>query len=287
LSADLLDGETYDARLELPGWSTAAFDDAAWAPATVVNDASTRLLVADATPGVRTTQALAPVTVKELKPGLFIYDLAQNMVGWVRLRAQATAGSTVTLRFAEVLNTDGSLYTTNLRGARATDTYTFRGGAAETYEPRFTTHGFRYVELAGDTGRLAAKPDLTTITGVVAQSVTPTTGEFATSSAMINQLQSNIVWGQRGNFVSVPTDCPQRDERLGWMGDAQIFVRTATFNMDVASFFTKWMRDVVDAQMANGAFSETSPNGGFPAFPCADDTLSAPLSAPSLSLRPR
>jgi alpha-L-rhamnosidase len=263
LAADLLDGETYDARLEIPGWATAGFADAAWAGALVLGDASARRLVADATAGVRVTQELVPTSVKELRPGVFIFDLAQNMVGWTRLRAQATAGATVTLRFAEVLNADGSLYTTNLRGARATDTYTFRGGAVETFEPRFTTHGFRYVELAGDTAALAAKPGLTTLTGIVAHSATPPTGELATSSSMIDRLQSNIVWGQRGNFVSVPTDCPQRDERLGWMGDAQIFARTSTFNMDVASFFTKWMRDVVDAQQASGAFSETSPNPGF------------------------
>jgi alpha-L-rhamnosidase len=217
--------------------------------------ATTRRLVADSTAGVQVTEELKAATMNEVKPGTFIFDLKQNMVGWARLRVQGSAGATATLRFGEVLNPDGTLYTENLRAAKATDTYTLRGGAEEIYEPRFTFHGFRYVELTGNVMR----PTVASITGIVAHSAMPVTGTFTTSSALVNQLQSNIVWGQRGNFVSVPTDCPQRDERLGWMGDALIFARTATFNTDVASFYTKWLRDVDEAQSSAGVFANVSP----------------------------
>ncbi|WP_394846111.1 glycoside hydrolase family 78 protein [Pendulispora brunnea] len=261
VAADLLDGEVYDARNELDGWSTAHYDDGAWPAVQVIpNDAPSRALVADVTAGVRSTQELTPVSVQEMRPGVFLFDLGQNMVGRARLRVQGARGSTLQLRFGEVLNPDGTLYTDNLRGAKATDVYTLRGGAEEIFDPHFTTHGFRYVELSGDTAALAKKPDASTITGVVLHSYMTPSGAFATSSSLINRLQSNIVWGQRGNFVSVPTDCPQRDERLGWLGDAQVFARTSTFNMDVASFFTKWTRDVDDAQSPNGAFPDFAPS---------------------------
>ena len=155
-----------------------------------------------------------------------------------------------------MLNPDGSVYTTNLRGARATDQYTLRGDEKpEVFEPSFTFHGFRYVEVTGFPG----KPGKGAITGVVISSATEPTGTFACSSPLVNQLQHNIVWGQRGNYLEVPTDCPQRDERLGWMGDAQIFVRTGCFNFDIAGFMTKWMRDVEDAQSPQGGFSDVSP----------------------------
>jgi alpha-L-rhamnosidase len=161
----------------------------------------------------------------------------------------------VTIRHAEALNPDGTIYTTNLRFARATDSYVLKGEGEEVYEPRFTFHGFRYVEVTGYPG----EPPLEAITGCVVHSATPPSGSFECSSPMVNKLQSNIVWGQRGNFLSIPTDCPQRDERLGWMGDAQVFVRTASFNMDVSSFFEKWMVDVEDAQSSEGAFPDVAP----------------------------
>jgi len=264
VSADNLDGETYDARLEMPGWDGPGFDDTTWPAATVIVD-NTRNLVADVTAGVQVIQEIDAKTVKATTAGTYVFDLGQNMVGWARLRLSGTAGTRATLRFAEVLNPDGTPYYTNLRGAKATDQYVFKGGGQEVYEPRFTFHGFRYVELAGAT----QPPALDAITGVVLHSAMPLTGTFVTSSSMINQLQSNILWGQKGNFLSIPTDCPQRDERLGWMGDALIFVRTATFNMDVASFFTKWTRDVDDGQTTAGAFGNVSPNvdqSGTPAW---------------------
>ena len=253
LQGDLLMGETYDARLEIPGWDTVACADSAWKPALVTAPSVT--LVASCDAPVRATQELKPISVKEPIVGHFVFDLGQNMVGWARLKTQGLRGSQITLRFAEILNPDGTLYTTNLRGAKATDQYTLKGGGAEIYEPRFTFHGFRYVELIGFPG----VPTAEAITGVVVHSDAPPSGHFACSDPMLNRLQSNINWGQRGNFVSIPTDCPQRDERLGWMGDAQIFVGTATYNMDVASFFTKWMVDVEDAQKPDGAFADVSP----------------------------
>ena len=218
-------------------------------------DGSPAKLVATRDPEIRVTQELKPLRITQPKAGNYIYDMGQNMVGVVRLRVRGAAGTKVQLRFAEMLNPDGTAYTANLRAARATDTYICSGEGVEVWEPRFTFHGFRYVEVTGFPGA----PGLDAITGLVIGSDIPKTGTFSTSSQLVNQLQSNIDWGQRGNFLSVPTDCPQRDERLGWMGDAQIFVRTATYNRDVSSFFEKWMQDVDDAQAADGGFSDVSP----------------------------
>jgi alpha-L-rhamnosidase len=186
-------------------------------------------------------------------------------VGVVRLKVSAPAGTEVTLRHAEMLNPDGTLYTKNLRGAPSIDHYICKGTGVETWQPRFTFHGFRYVELTG----LSNQPASDAVTGIVIASDTSRTGEFACSDARINQLQSNIQWGQRGNYISIPTDCPQRDERLGWMGDAEVFIRTATYNADVAAFFSKWLVDVDDGQSAAGVFGDVSPNtggGGAPAW---------------------
>ena len=227
----------------MPGWDSPGFNDASWQPASVVTDQ--RNLVADVTAGVQVIQELNAKTVKHTAPGTYVFDLGQNMVGWARLTLKGDAGSTATLRFAEVLNPDGTPYFTNLRGAKATDQYTFKGGAAK----RSTSRASPFTGFAMSSCRASAKLPLSARSP--ASSCTRPHRQPARSRhrrPMINQLQSNIVWGQKGNFVSVPTDCPQRDERLGWMGDAHIFVRTATFNMDVASFFTKWTRDVDDGQ---------------------------------------
>jgi alpha-L-rhamnosidase len=253
LQSDMLMGETYDARRELPGWNKAGFDDSKW-QAVQMEKVEIPLVAAPDGP-VRKMTELKPRAITEPKPGHYIFDLGQNMVGWARLKLRGEAGTTVTVKFVEMLNPDGTIYTANLRGAKCTDYYTLKGGRAETWEPRFTFHGFRYVELTGFPG----KPDLDTVTGIVTYSDTPPVGKFECSNPLVNQLQSNIVWGQRGNFLAVPTDCPQRDERLGWMGDAQIFVRTATYNMDVSRFFTKWCQDVEDAQRPDGSFTDVSP----------------------------
>jgi alpha-L-rhamnosidase len=254
LYSDFLVGESYDARQEIAGWSEPGFDDSDWYPVGIEAVGSIPL-IAQPDEGVKVTGEVAAKAVTEPASGVYVFDMGQNMVGWVRLRVEGEAGTKVTLRHAEALNPDGTIYTTNLRFARATDRYTLKGEGEEVYEPRFTFHGFRYVEVTGYPG----EPPLEAIIGRVAHSATPPAGAFECSSPMVNQLQSNIVWGQRGNFLSIPTDCPQRDERLGWMGDAQIFVRTASFNMDVSSFFEKWMVDVEDAQSPEGAFPDVAP----------------------------
>ena len=259
-ASDLLDGETYDARREMAGWYAPGFaPGAGWAKAVVNAPTAPPDLVAQPDDGIQVETTITPISMKTMASGARLYDLGQNIAGWVRLVATGPAGATLILRHGEVLNPDGSLYTTNLRGAAATDTYTLRGGAA-MYEPHATIHGFRYVELSGDVAKLTAAPSLGTITAVVAHAATQPTGTHVTSDANVNKLVANIVWSQKDNFTAVPSDCPQRDERLGWMGDAQIFAMTATLNMDVAAFYTKWMRDVDGAQQASGAFTNVSPN---------------------------
>lgn len=254
ISSDLLMGEHYDARKEMPGWDTAEFVDKNWEPVVLVDKPRAKL-VAQPSESVRVMQWIEPVEMTEPKKGVYVFDLGQNFAGWVRLKVKGKAGAKITLRHAERLNPDGSIYTTNLRDAKATDTYVLKGGGEEVFEPRFTFHGFQYVEVAGFPG----VPDKDTITGCAIYSAALPAGSFECSNPMVNQLYRNLIWSQRGNYLSIPTDCPQRDERLGWMGDAQIFIRTGTFNMDIAAFFTKWMRDVVDAQSGEGAFPDFAP----------------------------
>lgn len=254
-SSDLLDGEAYDARRETSGWNGPGFDDSAWQLADVAKRVDTRL-VAQPNEPIRVTREIKPVAVNEPKPGVYVFDMGQNMVGWCRLQAKGEAGTTVKLRHAEMLNPDGTIYTDNLRAARQTDTYIMRGGNIATFEPHFTYHGFRYVEVTG----LAYRPDPSSLTGRVVNSAMVQTGSFECSEPLLNKLWQNILWTQRGNMHSIPTDCPQRDERLGWMGDIQIFVGAGIFNMDMAAFFTKWMRDVRDAQAEDGRFADFSPH---------------------------
>ena len=253
VSSDLLMGETYDARKDLGDWANAEYTEKDWArPET--ESLGTVPLVAQVGPSVKQVVTLKPKSITE-KNGAYLFDMGQNMVGWVRLKVKGKPGTAITLRHAEILNPDGTIYVTNLRGAKATDTYIARSGGMETFEPSFTFHGFRYVEVSGVT----EKPTLDSVTGIVVSSMVAPTGSFVCSNPMINQLQKNIEWGQRGNYLEVPTDCPQRDERLGWMGDAQVFIRTACFNDNVAALMNKWVQDVADAQGENGAFSDVSP----------------------------
>jgi alpha-L-rhamnosidase len=257
LESDMLMGESYDSQKELTGWSDPGYGDASWWPVDVFAD-SGAALVATNGPVVKRQETLRPVNIHKV-PGLkprWIFDFGQNMVGWVRLCIRGEKGTTIIIRHAEALKPDGTLYTANLRTARSTDHYTLKGGEEEVWEPRFTFHGFRYAELAG----FPDTPTEETMTGIVVHSEIPPIGTFECSDPLINQLQHNIVWGQKGNFVDVPTDCPQRDERLGWTGDAQVFIRTAAFNRDVAGFFTKWTLDLEDAQYPNGVYPSVVPN---------------------------
>jgi len=256
LETDFLMGEIYDGRKEMPGWDTHRFDDSSW-DEVAVTDNSEGIGIVQSYPG-ETVQKIMEIKPKELTEpdeGVYVFDMGQNFAGWVRLKVNGKAGTKVVLRFAEILNPDGTIYTENLREARCTDTYILKGTGKELWEPQFTFHGFRYVEITGYPG----KPGLDAVTGVVVHSAIPITGSFECSNPMVNQLFSNIVWSQRGNFIELPTDCPQRDERLGWTGDAQIFIRTATYNMDVSAFFTKWLVDLEDAQSDEGGFPDVAP----------------------------
>lgn len=213
-------------------------------------------LQAYAAPPIRVTQELKPVRIIPRDPGTWIVDFGQNFAGVVRLHARAPRGTVVQLRHGEMLHPDGRLMVENLRRARATDRYTFRGDSrGETWQPRFTYHGFQFVEIQG----LPRAPRAEDITGLVLHNDTPLTSQFACSDEVMTRFWRNTQWTQRANFVEMPTDCPQRDERLGWMGDAQVYVRTATFNADVAAFFTKWLDDVVEAQREFGAYPDYCP----------------------------
>lgn len=206
---------------------------------------------------VRRMTELRPVRITEPRPGVYVFDMGQNFAGWARLHLIGTTGKKIVLRFAEMLNPDGTIYTANLRAARCTDTYICKGGD-ETWEPRFTFHGFRYVEVTG----LDQKPDKGTITGIVLSSDAPRTSGFTCSNPLLNRLYENIVWGQRSNYLEVPTDCPQRDERMGWSGDAQVFIGTGVYNEDVAAFFTAWLNTYNDDQYPDGGYPNVAPRGG-------------------------
>ena len=255
LVSDIYDGEVYDARLEKPGWSAAGYDDKDWKGVRVM-ETPKAMIVAPAGPPVEKIDELKPVKVFSTPAGETVLDMGQNMVGWVRFRVTAPAGTTISLRHAEVLDSKGNFYTANLRTAKETIRYIARGGGEEVYEPRFTFQGFRYVAVSGWPGEVKADE----FTGIVVHSAMRRTGSFETSNEMLNQLEHNIIWGQKGNFVDVPTDCPQRDERLGWTGDAQVFAPTASFNFDTASFYTKWLKDVALDQEDDGAVPFVIPN---------------------------
>jgi alpha-L-rhamnosidase len=255
IASELYNGETYDARLEKLGWNQPSFSDFTW-DAAVIAPSPAAALVAQNYQPIRVEDTLKPKSAKNTAPGVYLFDLGQNMVGWERLRASGPAGTKIQLRFGEVLTSKGDLYTDNLRTADATDTYILRGEGEEVFEPHFTFHGFRYIEVTGYPG---GAPPTGAVEGVVFYTAAPLTMQFHTANAKVNQLWSNILWGQRGNFLSVPTDCPQRDERMGWMGDAQVFWRTATYNANLGTFSHKFATDIRDAQEPSGAYTEVSP----------------------------
>ncbi|MBP7049737.1 MAG: family 78 glycoside hydrolase catalytic domain [Phycisphaerae bacterium] len=267
-SDSIYDGEVYDARKEMPGWDRSGFDDSRWHAVHIVQDLARVNLVWQRNEPIRVVQERKPVNATEPKPGVHVFDLGQNMVGWCRLKVRGPAGSTVRLRHAEMLNDDGTIYTDNIRGADQMETYTKRTDGEEVYEPRFTYHGFRYVELTG----VSYRPTAADIVGRVFYSAAPDAGQFECSNELVNQIMHMIVWVQRGNMHSIPTDCPQRNERAGWMGDIQAFGQTAIFNMDMAGFFSKWIPDVRDSQAKDGRYPNFAPmyedtwSGGTPAW---------------------
>jgi alpha-L-rhamnosidase len=252
--SDVYNGETYDANKRLTGWNLPDYDDSKWGK--IKTAAHKHEIVASEGAAIRKIEEIKPVKVFRSPKGSLLVDMGQNMVGWVRFKVNGPKGTVVTLRHAEVLDKYGEFYTANLRSAKCQLTYTLSGTGEETYEPRFTFMGFRFVEVHGWPGELTTD----NLTGVVVHSDMKPTGSYECSNPLINQLQHNIIWGQKGNFVDVPTDCPQRDERLGWTGDAQAFSRTAAFNFDVAAFFTKWLKDLALDQKPGGEVPDVIPD---------------------------
>jgi alpha-L-rhamnosidase len=261
LSSEIYAGEVYDARLETPGWNAPHFAAKNWTPATLITVAEQMKLTAQPNLSIAVSNTLHPIAMNPTTPineaRTVVYDMGQNMVGNILLHVHGPRGTLIRMRFAERLNPDGSIYTENLRNATVTDTYILSGNGDETYTPAFTFHGFRYVELSGYPGT----PTTASIEGLVYDSLPATPSiRFQSSSDLLNKMGQLGIWGQRGNFLSIPTDCPQRDERLGWMGDAGVFWRTGTYNFDIASFTRKFMLDITDAQTADNAFTDVSPN---------------------------
>jgi len=251
---EIYNGETQDARLEKTGWTLAGYNDSEWNLVKVANHPKD-LLLATRNEHVKKQETFVPIKVFATPAGEKVIDFGQNLVGWVQMKVAGKPGDRVILSHAEVLDKSGNFYIENLRAAKAQDTYILKGGSEEIFEPHFTWHGFRYLKVEGYPGEI--KPE--NFTAIVLYSDLPLTGSFVTSNDTINQLQHNILWGQKGNFLDVPTDCPQRDERLGWTGDAQAFSRTAAFNMNVNSFFAKWLLDV-EADQDTGRVPFVVPN---------------------------
>jgi len=249
------DGEEYDARLEQKGWSEPDFNDSAWQKPQLVK-APEGVLSAQMLQPIRVVETIQPIKLTQPRPGVFILDMGQNMVGWCRLRVKGEKGRQITLRHAEILKTDGTLYLDNIRSAKVTDTYVLKGEGEEVWEPKFVYHGFRYVEVTGWPG----EPPLSAIDGRVVNSAVETTGEFSCSNPLLNQIHKNIFWGVRGNYRSFPTDCPQRDERQAWLGDRSAECKGETYLLNIASLYGKWMQDIEDSQKDTGSVSDVSPS---------------------------
>ncbi|MFD7961243.1 family 78 glycoside hydrolase catalytic domain [Streptomyces zaomyceticus] len=246
LTSGLYEGETFDARLDDPRWSTSSAAPDGWTPVrTATRD--TQTLVAPEGPPVRCTQEVHPVSITRTADGRHLLDFGQNLVGRLRITADGAAGTTLTLRHAEVLQ-DGELATRPLREAHSTDTLVLPGTGPYTWEPRFTLHGFRYAEITGHQDDL----DPQAVTARVYHTDMRRTGWFECSDPLVNRLHDNVLWSMRGNFVDIPTDCPQRDERLGWTGDIQVFAPTASFLYDCAGMLNSWLADVALEQLPDG-----------------------------------
>ena len=264
--AGIYEGVTYDARKDFIGWDAAGFDDLKWSPAVTPSpgsDFQVGKLVGRRGESIRKTQELKPVAITEPKPGIYVFAFDQNMVGWCRFKFHGRSGETIELQHGEMRNPDGTVFLGNLTVVSEhriqLDRYTFRSNREETFEPNFTYHGFQYVEVRG----LKEKPNLESLTGIVFNSDCPEVGKFNCSDTLLSRLAENILWSQRGNYMGVPTDCPQRNERCGYTGDAQFFMRTAVYNMDVSAFFSRWLVDVCEeAQMPDGHFADHAPTFG-------------------------
>ncbi|WP_315822265.1 family 78 glycoside hydrolase catalytic domain [Paraflavitalea speifideaquila] len=253
--SEIYHGETIDAREEKKGWATAGYDDRFWTHVLKTN-ASKSVLIATYNEPVKKHETFKPLRIFKTPKGEQVVDFGQNLVGWVVIKAQGKSGDKITLSHAEVMDKSGNFYIDNLRAAKAQNNYILSGEGTETFEPHFTWQGFRYMKVEGYPGEL--KPE--NLTAVALYSDMKPTGTFTSSNPLLNQLQHNIEWGLKGNFLDVPTDCPQRDERLGWTGDAQAFSRTASFLQGVDNFFDKWMKDVAADQLPTGSIPHVIPN---------------------------
>lgn len=249
------DGEEYDATKEMPGWTQVGFDDRQWLQAELTDSPGGKK-EAQLNPNIRVMETIKPVAITEQSPGKYIMDMGQNMVGWLQMQVKGQKGNCVTLRFSETLNPDGSLYMANIREAQVTDKYTLKGGETETWEPAFTYHGFRYAEITGFPGT----PLLTDFEGKVLYDEMETTGTFETSDPTINQIYSNAYWGIKGNYRGMPTDCPQRDERMGWLGDRATGSSGESFIFNNNNLYAKWLDDIEQAQRENGSIPDVAPN---------------------------
>ncbi|MDB5110262.1 MAG: Alpha-L-rhamnosidase, partial [Mucilaginibacter sp.] len=255
MSSSFYNGEIYDARLERTGWNLSDYDDSKWRSVGIINE-EYKNLVAPVINEIRKHEVFHPLKVIITPQKDTVIDFGQNLVGWVTLKVKGKRGHLIALNHAEVLDKNGNFYTLNLRFAKQEVRYILKDDKEVTLEPHFTYQGFRYLKISGYPGKL----DTSTIRAVAMYSDIKTTGSLVTSNPMLNQLQHNIQWGQKGNFLDVPTDCPQRNERLGWTGDAEVFCRTASYNMNVAGFFEKWMKDLAADQHEDGAVPWVIPN---------------------------
>ena len=254
IESSVYGGEVYDARRETPGWDSPGFAETGWTPAQVVEgSAGTRS--SEMMPPIQVVDEIIPVKMTSPEAGVYVFDMGQNISGWARLHLEGPAGTTVTLRYAEMIYDNGMINRENIRAAKSRDIYTLRGGGEETYEARFTYHGFRYVEVTGFPGT----PSLDSVRAQVVHSAVKSVGSFAASTQILNDIQRVIRWSQVTNLMGVPTDCDQRDERQGWMGDAQATAEEAMMNFDMAAFYTNFIRDIADAQRDDGAVPDTVP----------------------------
>ena len=252
--SDIQSGEQYDARMELPGWDSPGFSNAAWSA--VTNGAQVApLITAAPAESVQTNQPIVPVGITQPQAGNYVVDFGQNFAGWARLTvSNQPAGSAIVMRFGEWLNPDGTVYRANLRSAAATDTYICKGGGVETWEPHFTYHGFQYLEVTG----LAQAPSTNTFAGIVVHSGLAPAGSFHCSDGQINRIYSNMLWSVRANSFDIPTDCPQRDERMGWCDGTEV-MRSGMFMAQGESFFSKWYQDMVDGKLDATTFPQMAP----------------------------
>lgn len=248
------DGEEYDARKEMKGWNTIEFDDSSWLKAEYVQEPEGKY-EAQINPNIKIKHTMKPISIEEINPGIFILDMGQNMVGWLRLKVKGERGDQVTLRFAEILNKNGKLETANLRDARATDKYTLKGNDEEIWEPSFVYHGFRFVEITGYPGI----PKLSDFEGIVVYDDMETIGHIETSSDLLNQIYKNAWWSITGNYKGMPIDCPQRNERQPWLGDRSTVALGESFMLNNYHLYSKWMDDIKYSQRSDGSIPDVAP----------------------------